>query len=85
MSEASDKRSAAFRAMAARIDLNAETGFGGACVIIPPGGDAHDMLILDTAESPVIFWATLKSRVDIALAEIDQAERSGMSGFGGRR
>ena len=79
---------APFRRVADKIDINRANGFAGAFVIVPPVGEPQDMLLLDSQESanPVIFWSTLKTRVDIALAELDEAERRG--GFnpgGGRR
>lgn len=77
-----DQRSAAFRAMAERIDHNEDAPFGGAFVIIPPGGDAQDMLLLDNSGNPAIFWSTLQVRVKIALQEIEDSERRG--GFMGR-
>jgi hypothetical protein len=79
---------APFRRVADKIDTNRTNGFAGAFVIVPPVGEPQDMLLLDSRENanPVIFWSTLKTRVDIALAELDEAERRG--GFnpgGGRR
>jgi hypothetical protein len=70
--------------MADRLDHNADAKFGGAFVIIPPTGDAQDMLILDNSGNPAIFWATLRSRVDIALQELQDAERQ-VSAFPARR
>ena len=70
-------RSAPFRAMADRVDHNDGAGFGGAFVIIPPGGEAQDMLILDNSANPAIFWSTLQTRVQIALQELADAERQG--------
>lgn len=72
-----------FRRVAEKIEINKDNGFAGAFVIVPPEGEPQDMLLLDSSASPVIFWSTLKTRVDIALAELDEAERRG--GFGGRR
>jgi hypothetical protein len=75
-----------FTDMAARIDLNAEQGFGGAFVIMPPGEEEKPrvMLMLDNAQSPAMFWATLQATCTIALQEINAAEQQ--SGFlGGRR
>ena len=76
-------RSAPLRSMADRLDHNADASFGGAFVIIPPEGEVQDMLILDRSASPAIFWASLQTRVQIALQEINEAERQG--GFAGRR
>lgn len=72
-----------FRRVAEKIEINKDNGFAGAFVIVPPQGEPQDMLLLDSSASPVIFWSTLKTRVDIALEELDEAERRG--GFGGGR
>jgi hypothetical protein len=61
--------------MADRLDHNADAKFGGAFVIIPPTGDAQDMLILDNSGNPAIFWGTLQTRVQLALQEIAESER----------
>jgi hypothetical protein len=74
MSELSD----AFRRMADKIDHNEGGGFGGAYVIVAPGdGKTFDLLMLDSAASPAMFWHSLQTRVQIALADIDDAERGG--------
>jgi hypothetical protein len=66
-----------FRRMAERIDHNASDGFGGAFLIVPPanGGDAIDTLILDTLQDPAQFWVLLKSKCDIQIQKIDNAQR----------
>lgn len=65
-----------FTDMAARIDLNAEQGFGGSFVIMPPGEDPKPrvMLMLDNAENPAMFWSALQTVCTIALQEIQQDE-----------
>lgn len=75
-----------FTDMADRIDLNAEQGFGGAFVIMPPGDDAVPcvMLLLDNSGNPAVFWGSVMTRCQIALEELKQKEES-MSGFGGMR
>jgi hypothetical protein len=82
MSEQIDK-AISFRSMANKIDLNTSSGFAGAFVIVPPDGDPQDLLLLDSNANPAIFWSTLKTRVEIALAELDAQERQ--TGYGGRR
>jgi hypothetical protein len=78
--------SSPFTEMAARIQLNAEEGFGGAFVIVPPGEEAktRSLLMLDNAESPAMFWAALQTTCEIALQEIRAAEEQN-AGFGGLR
>ena len=74
-----------FTVMAGKIVANMHNGFAGAFVIVPPGGEPKDMLILDSKANPAIFWSTLKTMVDIALAEIEAEQRQGQGGFGMRR
>jgi hypothetical protein len=79
-------RSTPFTDMAARIDLNAEEGFGGAFVIVPPGEEPKPrvLLMLDNAESPAMFWAALQTTAQIALQELAKEEEQN-AGFGGMR
>jgi hypothetical protein len=73
--------------MAFRIDLNSDQGFGGAFVIMPPGDDAKPsvMLMLDDANNPAIFWATLQTRCTLALQELEDKQRKNVGMFGGIR
>jgi hypothetical protein len=70
--------------MAERIDLNEGQGFGGAFVIVPPGEEAKPavMLMLDNANDPAVFWATLQTRATMALQELDDRQRQGAGAFG---
>jgi hypothetical protein len=55
-------------------------------VVVAPDGTVHDLLILDSNATPAIFYSTLQTRVQIALAEIEDQQRGGpLGGFGGRR
>ena len=76
MTDETSDHAAPFRTVADKIDLNRSNGFGGAFVIVAPDGATHDLLILDSQATPVMFYSALKTRVDIALAEIDEAQRS---------
>lgn len=77
----------AFTDMASRITLNAKQGFGGAFVIVPPatGGEPVETLILDNKQDAATFWSLLKTRCDIAIAELQQREHEKNQSFGGRR
>ena len=78
--------SAPFTEMAARIELNAEQGFGGAFVIVPPGDEVKPrvLLMLDNAQSQAMFWSTLQTTCELALRELaDQEQQAGA--FGGMR
>jgi hypothetical protein len=78
---------ASFRRVADKIDLNAGNGFGGAFVIVAPDGLTMDALLLDNddAKNPAMFWGLLKARAEVAIAEIDDAQRRGGFGGGGYR
>jgi hypothetical protein len=75
-----------FKAMAASIEHNPIATFGGAVVIMPPanGGEPIELLILDLKADPAQFWSTIRTRIDIKLAELDEARRN-TTAFGGRR
>ena len=71
-----------FTKMAERIKHNADATFGGACVIIPPGdGKPVELLLLDAAGDEGQFWATILTRIQVAIAESEQKKRQSM-GFG---
>lgn len=74
--------SAPFKEMAERIDHNADGGFAGAFVIVEPGGEAKQMLLLNPSADPAIFWGAVKTVVDMALADLAQ-QQGGQ--FAGRR
>ncbi len=67
-----------FHAMADSIDHNSGGTFGGAAVIIPPadGGEPIELLILDLKADPAQFWSTIKTRIEIKLAELDEQRRN---------
>ncbi len=75
-----------FREIADRIDLNtgnARSGFGGAFLIVPPDGVPAEAVLITDASDVAMFWGLVKAKMDIALAELDQAQRQG--GYGQRR
>lgn len=71
-----------FRDMADRIDLNKEQGFCGAFVLVPPGEGFAATLILNDEENPGMFWSLVKTRAEIEINKLDDAERN--PGFGRR-
>lgn len=74
-----------FRSMAVAIELNGADNFGGAFVVIPPdnGGDILETLVLDSRQDPAMLWMLLKTKCDMELSKLDQAQRS--QGYGQRR
>ena len=81
-------QAARFRQMAERIDHNSpphlDAAFGGAAVIIPPnqGGKPVELLILDASSDPAQFWATVITRINMVVSELDAQARQG---FGVKR
>jgi hypothetical protein len=74
-----------FRKMADRIEHNKDAGFGGACVIIPPGGvgEPIEVLLLDNAADPAQFYSTVATRIQITLEKV-QAQNAQNVAFGRR-
>lgn len=73
------------RDMAASIEANGASRFGGCFVVLPPQGyDSLSTLILDNNQDPAQFYGLLKTKCDIALAGIEEQMRNA-GGFGGRR
>lgn len=68
-----------FTEMAERIGKNAPEDFAGAFVIVTPDGKSKSTLLLDNSQSAAAFWGLLQSVAEIALAEINDAERLGNS------
>ncbi len=73
-----------FTKMAERIVHNEDAKFGGACVLVPPGGGkAVELLVLDAAEDEGQFWATIMTRIQMAITENDARKQQGRT-FGMR-
>lgn len=70
-----------FAEMATRISGQVKAEFGGAYVIVPPAGyEPMWNLSLDSKQDVGQFWASLKTRCEIALAELAQAEQRAQTG-----
>jgi hypothetical protein len=70
-----------FADMATAIDHNAASSFGGAFVIVPPGGGpVLQTLLLDPSMNPLQFWWMIKQKADEAAQEIENAQRRGAFG-----
>lgn len=74
-----------FRKMAERLDHNAEDGFGGCFLIVPPvdGGEVIETLILDSKQDATQYWILLKSKCEMEIARLDGANRN-QSAYGRR-
>lgn len=67
-----------FRQMADRIDHNDPASFGGAVVICPPGRDGVpiNVLVLDPTQNEAHFWLTLQTKVQAAIAALEEVSRN---------
>jgi len=74
-----------FREMAAAVERNPDSNFGGAFVVVPPkeGGEALATLVLDNKQDPAQFWQMLLTKCQMMIAGLDNKQRQ--SAFGGRR
>ena len=69
-----------FTRMADRIKHNADATFGGACVIVPPGdGKPIELLLLDATGDEAQFYATIMTRLQMAVSEIEARKRQGLA------
>lgn len=74
--EDNKKHSIPFNNMADRIERNADAGFGGAYVIIPPGDSAPmAVLLLNEQQSEAMFLNVLQWQIKNRLDELEIAER----------
>jgi len=69
--------SSPFRRVADRIDRNQDAPFAGAFVIVTPDGSVEELLLLDKTANPAVFWSIVKTKAEIAIAEIDEHQRRG--------
>lgn len=62
------------RAMADALDRNPGGPFGGVAVIVPPdnGGEALELLILDSQKDPAQFWSTVVTRASLMVQDLQQ-------------
>ena len=64
-----------FRAMADRIERN-PFEFGGACVVIPPGGgEGIEFLLIDAKGDTAQFYSAIQTKIQIALKEMEDQQR----------
>lgn len=75
-------QAALFRKMADDIMHNAENGFGGAFVIVPPsgGGNPISVLMLDSANDAAQFWGLIGPKAQMALQDLVNQTRNGQAG-----
>lgn len=68
----------AFSRMAERIKHNADAKFGGAVVLVPPNnGVPIELLMLDSAGDEGQFWATIITRIQLAMKAHEDRNQMG--------
>jgi hypothetical protein len=74
------------RRLADQIDLNDPASFGGVAVIVPPqdAGEPIEVLILDPKKNAAQFYATIKTRLEGQLSDLEVLQRQQQAGFGRR-
>ncbi len=70
-----EKRARLFESFAMQIRLNKDAKFGGAFLVVPPADAEPFSSLMLNQDEPGVFWGTMKSLVEMALAEIDGAQR----------
>jgi hypothetical protein len=74
-----------FRQMADRIDHNAQSGFGGACVLVLPDQNRRtiEILVLDSTADVGQFLGAVSARIKLVAEELDAAQKQNQA-FGRR-
>jgi hypothetical protein len=75
------------RRVADQIDrMNADT-FGGVAVVVPPAGAGEpiEFLIIDPKKNAAQFYATIKTRIEGQIGDLEVQQRQAQAGFGQRR
>jgi hypothetical protein len=69
-------RALLFDKMAAQLRLNKDAKFGGAFLLLPPGDGSEpiEQLMLNL-EEPSIFWASLQTIANMAVAALDSKQQ----------
>ena len=71
------KQSEPFTDMAADIERNGDSKFGGAFVIYPPGGDpVLQDLSVNPAADQIRFWVGVKTAIDAVIQKLDELARN---------
>jgi hypothetical protein len=71
-----DRAARLLRELADECDLNSHTRFQGCFLVVPPEGEPKDMMLLSGTVTTAMFWANLKTMAEMAISEIDAAERA---------
>ena len=77
---------AILRRVADQIDKMDADVFGGVAVIVPPqdGGEPVEFLIIDPKKNAAQFYATVKTRIEGQIGDLEVLQRQQQAGFGRR-
>ena len=81
--DTANSAAAQFADMARKITENAVNGFSGAVVVVPPGGNPINLLLVSPVGDDALFWGTLDAQIKIRLAELAQRQEPS-AGYGRR-
>lgn len=72
-----EKRAQLFEDMARQIRLNKDAKFGGAFLLMPPDSteEAWQSSLMLNQEEPSIFWASVQTIANMAIAALDRGQR----------
>jgi len=73
----SEDRAQLFENMAAQVRLNKDATFGGAFLMVPPGGAEPFSSLMLNQEQPAIFWSAIQTLSKVALDELERTQRQG--------
>lgn len=65
--------------MADRLDHNKDAPFGGCAVVVLPGGETIEFVLLDDKPDVAQFISAVATRIQIIQQELDAKSRSGMA------
>lgn len=70
-----------FDDMGRKVRENIMNGFSGAVMICPPVGNPIEWLIVAGDRDAALFWSTLKTQVEIRIAELRHHEQRNTVGW----
>lgn len=62
-------------AAAEKVRANAENGFAGAFVIVPPAGEPKELLLLNNTGNLAMFWSLVMTTAQMVVSELQEEER----------
>lgn len=73
------QRAAYFDRMSERMKHNQDSPFGGAAVVVLPGGETIEVLVLDPSADEAQFLSVVATRLQEVTAKIDKQRQASMA------